>query len=315
VADLARASGDAGVEVVDSAVEEFGEPCAVFGGDGGCGHGWLLRWLVICVSYSLTNVGLWHKGFGGFLGTCFAGSRPGSGGSGHGRDSTERQAKPFPIGLGLACRRSVDGIEGDVESAEWGTPPDCGLSVRSPVDEEGCPWDIPFRGVALGDFDALFGFWFSEDWQVAPSGPAVVEVVDSGGGVVVVNAGPPLAVGAVDAVDEVAGARASGAAMVAASEVGGDGVGGVGAVGAVGANDGRVPHIAVYVTAKASVAVNPDLHGVGEIVGGQSRVGGEVDGEVFGTFFAVGGVDDAEDVELPFGGFHGHGDRLLWLVV
>src|SRR5699024_3098645 len=31
---------------------------------GGCfGHGDRLLWLVVCVSYSLTNFGLWHKGF------------------------------------------------------------------------------------------------------------------------------------------------------------------------------------------------------------------------------------------------------------
>src|SRR5699024_4291471 len=93
------------------------------------------------------------------------------------------------------------------------------------------------------------------------------------------------------------------------------GVGGVGAMGAVGADDCRVPHVTVRPASQASVAVDPDLHGVGKFVGGQGRVGGEVDGEVFGPFFAVGGVDDAEDVELHFGGFDGHGDRLLWLVV
>src|SRR5699024_4242706 len=170
-------------------------------------------------------------------------------------------------------------------------------------------------GIVFGDFDGPVGSAFRQDWQVAPSGPAVVEVVDCGMGFVGVDAGPPLALGAIDAVDEVAGAHARFGAEVAASEIGGDGVGGVGAMGAVGADDCRVPHVAQRHDSHTAVAVDPDLSGVCEVVGCQGRVGGEVDGEVFGPFFAVGGVDDGEDVELSFDGVFGHGGHLLWSVV
>src|SRR5699024_5062490 len=120
------------------------------------------------------------------------------------------------LAMGLACRRSVDRVKGDVVSAERGSSPDCGLSVRSSIDEDWGSGDIPFLGVVFGDFDGPVGSAFRQDWQVAPSGPAVVEVVDCGMGFVGVDAGPPLALGAIDAVDEVAGAHARFGAEVAA---------------------------------------------------------------------------------------------------
>src|SRR5699024_1570624 len=84
------------------------------------------------------------------------------------------------LAMGLACRRSVDRVKGDVVSAERGSSPDCGLSVRSSIDEDWGSGDIPFLGIVFGDFDGPVGSAFRQDWQAAPAEPALVKVVYCG---------------------------------------------------------------------------------------------------------------------------------------